>query len=126
VGVGVVSGEGSEAIGYVQAFHGNPRPRGALVYVVDIDQSAGKTLRISALLKAERVDSGTLWATASGEAFEQIAYEKQQFYQTFDWKRLEMTILVPLEARKFQLGLTLNGRQRVLIKDIQVEPVQTR
>lgn len=126
VGIGKVSGEGEDRVAYVHSKSNNPRPWGTIVHVLDVEKYSGKVVKVSAWIKATQVDAGTFWMSASGANFEQIGYEKRKFHQNFDWKKMEFQMNVPTQTRKLQLGITLDGRKQILMKDVRVVPVNAK
>lgn len=113
-------GEQNAPVMSIRARSGNPKPWGTASYTVDIDQVSGRNVTISADIKTENLDQGAFWASASGEDFRQIAYQSAAFYKSFDWTGFTFSVSVPKEARKFQVGLTLNGRQAIHLRNLRV------
>jgi hypothetical protein len=110
-----------EQVATIRAIHDGARPFGSLTHVMDAQGFAGKRVLLRALVKAEGArDGGNLYFRADGPHRRQLAYEKSNFRESFDWKMIEVALDVPPETAMLFFGLTLDGRGQAWIKLVSI------
>lgn len=97
----------------------------------------GKRLRLSGLLKTEKVEGGVagpkgrdiggtalcLWIEGVNETLCPANAQQHALQGTHDWIRRELSVEVPQTGISVALGLLLLGRGQVWLSDVQLEVV---
>lgn len=103
-----------------------PRGFGTLMQAVKADQYRGKRLRLSCCLKSEGVKkSASLWVRVDGKK-KPLAFDlgfTSVINGTTDWKRCEAVFDVHREALGIAFGVMLDGRGKVWVDEVKLEPV---
>lgn len=100
---------------------------GTLMKTIKSDLYKGKTVKMSAYVKSEKVKSWAgLWMrvdyyNASVLAFDNM--EKRAIKGTKEWQKYEVVLFVPTEATSISYGILLDGTGRIWFKDVILEVV---
>ncbi|MGL6159915.1 hypothetical protein [Microbulbifer sp.] len=101
----------------------------SLMQQFDADAYRGTRLRYSAWVKADKVDHwGGLWMRVDEPNKPAVAFDNMQnraIKGTQGWTRHEIVLDISPQANIISMGLLMNGRGQLWIKDIQIETVGT-
>jgi RNA polymerase sigma factor (sigma-70 family) len=93
-----------------------------------IDAYLGKKIRMTAWLKSEGVSQGSgLSIHVNGGGYKQLTNDGQKGKRpvrgTMDWRKYEAIADVPLDAQAIFCGVTMNGKGKIWIDDVQLEVI---
>jgi hypothetical protein len=100
---------------------------GTLMQSIAPARYAGKRVRLSAVVKADKVaDWAGLWLRIDGEASTPLAFDNMEgraIRGSADWKSYEVVLDVASEAKGVAFGVLLAGTGALWIDDVKLEAV---
>jgi hypothetical protein len=120
---------GGRASAFIAGKGADSKKFGTLMQTADPGELRHNRVRLSAFVKAEKVDAGWagLWFRVDGERPNQsLAFDNMQdrpIKGTLDWTRVSIVLDVPTEATQIAFGLLLSGDGRVWMDDLKFEVV---
>lgn len=100
---------------------------GTLMQSIAPTRYAGKRVRLSAVVKADKVAGWAgLWLRVDGEGSSPLAFDNMEgraIRGSADWKGYEVVLDVPSEATAVAFGVLLSGTGALWIDDVKLEPV---
>lgn len=113
--------------GYLKSKEKSISGFGTLMQTLAPDKYAGKRVRLSAVVKADKVkDWAGLWMRVDGEGTTPLAFDNMQgraIKGTSNWKRYEVVLDVPKKATAVAFGILLSGTGSVWIDNVKLETV---
>ena len=109
----------------------NPNGFGTLMQMSDPGTYRGKRVRLTAWVKAEKIDGDSwagLWLRVDGERpqTDTLGFDNMQdrpIKGTADWTRVAIVLDVPQEAKALAFGVLLSGAGQVWMDDLKFEVV---
>ena len=109
----------------------NPNGFGTLMQMSDPGAYRGKRVRLTAWVKAEKIDGESwagVWFRVDGERpqTDMLAFDNMQdrpIKGTADWTKVAIVLDVPLEAKGLAFGVLLGGAGQVWMDDLKFEVV---
>ena len=100
---------------------------GTLMKTIKSDSYLGKTLKMTAYVKSEKVKSWAgLWMRVDYYSTNVLAFdnmERRPIKGTNDWTKYEVVLFVPDEATSISYGVLLSGTGQIWFKDVKLEIV---
>ncbi len=104
-----------------------PAGFGSLSTTLPVEKYLDKRVRMTAFVKTEHADWAGLWMRVDGPNPEQsLAFDNmfaRQIKNTTEWKRYEVVLDVPGNAKEIAYGALLNGKGQVWFADFKFEEV---
>lgn len=101
---------------------------GTLMKTIKSDLYKGKTVKMSAYVKSEKVKSWAgLWMRVDYYSTEVMAFDNMHnraIKGTTDWEKYEIVLFVPKDATSISYGVLLDGTGRIWFKDVTLEVVE--
>ncbi|HVX58439.1 MAG TPA: hypothetical protein VG964_01750 [Candidatus Saccharimonadales bacterium] len=111
--------------GFIRSKRDRMNGFGTIMQQTDIADYAGKKLKISAVIKTDKVkDWAGLWVRIDGESEQNLWFDNMQnrpIKGTMDWKRFETSFDVPKEGTMLNFGVLLVGAGAVWINDVSID-----
>src|SRR3954451_1312350 len=127
VGVDRAIAHGGQASGFIKARTAAPRGYATLMQVFRADSYRGKRLRMSGLVKADRIEVGAgLWMRVDGPGGTQLGFDNMQsrpITGTSDWALHEIVLDVPVPSLHIAFGLLLCGAGQAWADDFSFDVV---
>ena len=133
MGIDPAGGRGGGAGGFIGGRGSQPAGYGTLMQAVAADEYRGHRLRFSAYVKAAGVGGWAgLWMRIDGRSKSPselppvLGFDNMQerpIKGTLDWRRYEIVLDVPPEARVIGFGIVLSGPGRAWIDGLQFDTV---
>lgn len=109
-----------------------PEPYGMLYQGIDATAWRGRTLRLSAWLRTEgalgnhfgRGAGLTLFAMRGGYPVTHAQMRNNAVHGSVDWTRYEITLKIPPQAARIELGVSLYGPGKAWIDDVALDVVE--
>lgn len=92
--------------------------RATLSQVINSQKYKGKRVEFSALVKTEKVENAAYFFA---DLLPIIGNHSDAIKENTDWKKVSLTIYVPMESRDIHFGISLNGSGQVWVDDINVK-----
>ncbi|MFC5681557.1 OmpH family outer membrane protein [Flavobacterium sp. MAHUQ-51] len=100
---------------------------GTLMKTIKSDSYLGKTLKMTAYVKSDKVKSWAgLWMRVDYYSTNVLAFdnmERRPIKGTNDWTKYEVVLFVPDEATSISYGVLLSGTGQIWFKDVKLEIV---
>jgi hypothetical protein len=116
-----------QSSGYIQSTIPKPAGFATLMQIFRADEYRGKLLRLSAYVKADRVDGWAgLWMRVDGPGDITLAFDNMQsrsIQGTSDWTRYETVLDVPEDSVNIAFGILMQGNGVVWLDDVQFDVV---
>jgi hypothetical protein len=107
---------------YVRSRTSNARSFGTLMQTVSASEYLGRRVRLSAFAKTSDVRrSAALWMRVDGPNRQVLVFDNmpdRPLTGTTDWRRAEIVLDVPAEARAISFGILLTGNGQVWVDDL--------
>jgi hypothetical protein len=127
VGVDRQEAHGGQASGFIRAITDTPKGFGTLMQIFRADTYRGKRLRMTGLVKAERIaDWAGLWMRVDGPGGTLLSFDNMQsrpIRGTSDWSLYQIVLDVPTTSLQIAFGVLLRGAGRAWVDDFAFEVV---
>ena len=99
-----------------------------LVHAPEIDAYIGRRVRVSAYIKSDDVVGSAGVIASASQMGQAVARSNRRDLQppvrgTLDWMRYSAELTVPAGADTLEMGVLLQGRGKVWIDDLKIEPI---
>ncbi|MFC1463077.1 hypothetical protein ACFLQU_05680 [Verrucomicrobiota bacterium] len=104
-----------KASAYIRSKTQTPKSFGTIVQTFSAKQYVGKRVRMSAFIKAKRIEGWTgLWMRVDGKGKENfsLSFDNMQtrpIKGTVDWKKYQIVLDVPDKSKSISFGIVLSG-----------------
>ena len=114
-----------KACAYLKSKTQAPKSFGTIVQTFSAEDYVGKRVRMSALVKAEKIEGWAgLWMRVDGQGQEEYALsfdnmQTRPIRGTTDWRRYEVVLDIPEKGKSITFGLLLEGLGQAWLDDFQ-------
>jgi hypothetical protein len=127
MGVDATVAHNGKASGYIKPRASNPKGFGTLMQTFKADDYRGKRVRMSAYVKAEKVEGWAgLWMRVDGPEGKMLAFDNMHnrpIKGTAEWTKYDIVLDVPATSLNIAFGLLMAGEGQTWIDDIQFDVV---